>query len=135
MAFTTQQKQALATWLEANIHKAVHDRTHREGIKQTIQVVDPIDGSTQDKEVPILDPETGNRTFTEVTLPILDFDEVILRVQAKAQKQGFNPSLDAIEALLLEHKDNLLLWVAPATISSNHSALDPADVLAEDPDA
>jgi len=92
MAFTAQEKQALATWLEANIDKAVHTQIHREGIKQTIQVTDPVDGATYDKEIPVLDGE-GKRTFNEVSADYLFFDEVILRVQAKAIKHGYDLSL------------------------------------------
>jgi hypothetical protein len=135
MAFTAQQKQALATWLEANIHKAIHTRTHREGIKTTVQVVDPIDGSTHDKEVPVLDGE-GKRTFNEVTLSVLDLDEVLLRVQAKANKNGFAPTLEAIEDLLFEHRATIKTWLpVGTTISQGHSPLDSESVLAEDPDA
>ena len=136
MAFTAQEKQALATWLEANIHKAVHAHIHREGIKQTIQVTDPIDGATYDKEIPVLDPETGARTFNEVSADYLFFYEVILRVQAKAIKHGYDPDEEAVRALLFENRAAIKSWLAPGvTITDGRTLLSHTEILAEDPDA
>lgn len=135
MAFTAQEKQALATWLQANIHKAVYTTTWREGVKQTIQVHDPIEDIMVDKEVPVLDGE-NNRTYIEQTEDRLDFDEVIIRTRAKARKHGYDPSLVAVEELLLEYIDTIKTWLAPGvTISHGNSPLRWQDVDAEDPDA
>jgi hypothetical protein len=130
MAFTAQQKQALATWLEANIHKAIHPRTHREGIKDEDgkAVYGTIFAGTED--------EYYGRTFIERTLQVLDIREVVRRVRAKAIKHGFNPTEAAVRDLLREHRATIKTWLpADTLICAGHSTLTNAEIDAEDPDA
>lgn len=132
MAFTAQQKQALATWLQANLHKGIHEHTYREGIK---------DGEGNPVYADTIDPETQevvgrHRTFNEVTKSYLFFDEVILRVQAKAQKHGYDPDVQAVRDLLRDNWDTIKTWIPANTgIMGGRSHLRRAEVLAEEPDA
>jgi hypothetical protein len=143
MAFTAQQKQALTTWLQANLHKGIHEHTYREGIK---------DGegkavyATGYRDVPVYDEEgnqTGTeqveyqyRTYNEVTKSYLFFDEVILRVQAKAQKHGYDPDVRAVRDLLRDNWDTIKTWIPANTgIMGGRSHLRRDAVLAEEPDA
>ncbi len=138
MAFTAQQKQALATWLEANIHKAVHTTYWKEGIKDE-------DGKAvygdcvqyfPNSNVPVPEAETyWGRTFIIRSEDRLDLDEVITRVRQKAIKHGYSPDEDDVRDLLRENAATIKTWLAPGvTISHGNSPLSRSAVEAEDPD-
>ena len=155
MALTDPQKIALRDWLQANIHKAVRTVTYREGVKQTVQVTDPLSGTPLDKEVPVMVQDsrfedtfdddnnpTGQREiffmrrdYTEHTMDMIDVQEVIFRVRAKAIKQGY-PGVTAnqVRNLLLEYRDTIRSWVPGVSWGgSSHAGRQAA--LVDDPDA
>ncbi len=115
-------KNAARQWL--NIHQAyfVLSGTTRIGITQTIQVTDPIDDSSHDKEVPVeefgfwgatepnpdpeLDPipiETWRRSFNEIQQDFVDVQDLVFAVVIWGRETG-NPTdeLEDAEALILE---------------------------------
>ena len=155
MALTSQQKIALRDWLQANIYKAVHTVTYHVGVKETIQVADPIDGSSIDKQVPVMVQdsrfedvydEDGNvtgqtevffmrRDYTEATMDMIDLAEVVTRVRMKAEKQGFEDVTDEqVEDLLKEYKDTIKSWI-PGVSWGGANKLGRKAALVEDPDA
>lgn len=132
MALTNPQKIALRDWLQANIHKAVHTVTYHEGVKQTVQVTDPLSGATLDKEVPVM--VQGRRDYIERTMDMIDWQEVIVRVQAKVAKYGYvGVSEDQIEDLLREYRATIKSWIPGVSWGGSNPAGRKA-ALTEDPD-
>jgi hypothetical protein len=139
-------KNAARQWL--NTHQAyfVHSGTTRIGIKQTIQVIDPIDGSTVDKDVPVeefgfwgatepnpdpeLDPipiETWRRSFNEIQQDFVDVEEVIFAIVIWGRETG-NPTdyFDDAEAVI---REDLLLFLTANNINTiGHSTRTDAEV-------
>lgn len=154
MALTAEQKIALRDWLQANIHKAVHTVTYREGVKQTVQVTDPMSGATVDKEVPVMVQDsrfedtfdddnnpTGQREvffmrreYVERTMDMIDVQEVIFRVRAKAIKQGFTGvTANQVRELLKEYRDTIRSWI-PGVSWGGSNPTGRHVALTEDPD-
>lgn len=117
-------KNEARQWL--NTHQAYFliDGTYNEGIKQTIQVIDPIDGSSSDKEVPVLDGETGERTFNVVPYQFVDPWEITFAVTIWGRETG-NPTdeLEDAEALIFEDLQTFLDFNGISTIGHNTRTL------------
>jgi hypothetical protein len=154
MPLTDPQKIALRDWLQANLYKAVHTVTFREGVKQTMQVTDPLSGATLDKDVPVMVQdsrffdtydEDGNvigqreefymrREYVERTMDMIDVQEVIFRVRAKAIKQGFaGVTANQVRELLSEYRDTIQSWI-PGVSWGGSNTVGRHAALTDDPD-
>lgn len=126
-------KNEARQWL--NTHQAYFliDGTYNEGIKQTIQVIDPIDGSSSDKEVPVEEfgfwgatdeegtpIETWRRSFSVVPYQFVDPWEITFAVTIWGRETG-NPTdeLGDAEALIFEDLQTFLDFNGISTIGHN----------------
>ena len=140
MALTAQQKDALKTWLQANVYKAVHIEWYREGIKDgdgkpVYGVCNKLDADGNPVAPTADDDGTyWGRTFNVVFRPAFDWHEVVRRVVKKAEKQGLFPTEDEVSDFLRPYKDTILGWAGVTKVVQG-IALPDSVIDAEDPDA
>jgi hypothetical protein len=140
MALTEQQRQGLITWLQANAYKATTVRNREVGTKDVdgkpvyedyIENVDEFDADGN--FVRTVEQTRTRRAVTLVPYTELDFEEVVLRVKAKARKQGFTFTAQEVYDFLSPYIDNILTWAGAESIGTSDRK--PSEVDAEDPDA